>query len=462
MQIDSYFTQQIDVKSIILKQLDNAENTVFVAVAWFTDIKLFKKLVELQKRGVRVEVIITNHEFNHSSRNDYSQIDLNGGYFSMVGNDIKLMHMKFCIIDFNTVISGSANWSNKAFSTNNEEVTIVIDNLQRANEFVSEFKRLKELSSKTDDTKEALTLQEIYKHFKLIKAFLEIGEPHKMQSYIYKLEDHPDVAPILQLLKAADYEKAVDKMNAFEKERTILVDITAIEKQQLLNQINLISFQLESLEVKKADVERVLEQFNHRYILELNPLISKILQLKRKIYKKLERFGFVDENFQKIDEEFHQTNEDYEREKDIDIPELNEDDTRNIKELYRNASKYCHPDSLKCVFEDKEKAAIAFTVLTDAYKNNDIDAVRSIHDDLTSKNPSFNLSAESELEKLRLRFESLKEKYTRLKDELAIILFSEQYKTIIAIEDWDIYFEEQKVQLKVEYQSLEKEYTENE
>ena len=462
MQIDSYFTQQIDVKSIILKQLDNAENTVFVAVAWFTDIKLFKKLVELQKRGVRVEVIITNHEFNHSSRNDYSQIDLNGGYFSMVGNDIKLMHMKFCIIDFNTVISGSANWSNKAFSTNNEEVTIVIDNLQRANEFVSEFKRLKELSSKTDDTKEALTLQEIYKHFKLIKAFLEIGEPHKMQSYIYKLEDHADVAPILQLLKAADYEKAVDKMNAFEKERTILVDITAIEKQQLLNQINLISFQLESLEVKKADVERVLEQFNHRYILELNPLISKILQLKRKIYKKLERFGFVDENFQKIDEEFHQTNEDYEREKDIDIPELNEDDTRNIKELYRNASKYCHPDSLKCVFEDKEKAAIAFTVLTDAYKNNDIDAVRSIHDDLTSKNPSFNLSAESELEKLRLRFESLKEKYTRLKDELAIILFSEQYKTIIAIEDWDIYFEEQKVQLKVEYQSLEKEYTENE
>ena len=73
MQIDSYFTQQIDVKSIILKQLDNAENTVFVAVAWFTDIKLFKKLVELQKRGVRVEVIITNHEFNHNSRNDYIQ-----------------------------------------------------------------------------------------------------------------------------------------------------------------------------------------------------------------------------------------------------------------------------------------------------------------------------------------------------------------------------------------------------
>lgn len=462
MQIDSYFTQQTDVKSIILEHLDKAESTVFVAVAWFTDTKLFKKLVEIQSKGVRVEVIITNHEFNHNSRNDYSQIDTNGGYFSMVGNDIKLMHMKFCIIDFNTVVSGSANWSKKAFSTNNEEVTIVIDNLQRANEFVAEFKRLKELSSKTDDAKEALTLQEIYKHFKLIKAFLDIGEPLKMQPYIYKLEDHPDVAHILDLLKAADYEKAVDKMNAFEKERTVLVDITAIEKQQLLNQINLISFQLESLEVKKADVERVLEQFNHRYILELNPLISKILQLKRKIYKKLERFGFVDENFKNVDEAFHQTNEDYEREKEIIIPNLNEADTRSIKELYRDASKYCHPDSLKCVFDDKNEASVAFTALTDAYKNNDLDAVRSIHDDLTSKNPRFNLSAESELEKLRLRFESLKEKYTRLKDELAITLCSEQYNMIIAIEDWDIYFEEQKTHLKEEYKSLEKEFTEDE
>ncbi|ALM22009.1 hypothetical protein AAT17_12595 [Nonlabens sp. MIC269] len=462
MQIDSYFTQQTDVKSIILEHLDNAETTVFVAVAWFTDTTLFKKLLELQDKGIRVEVIITNHEFNHNSYNDYGKIDENGGYFSMIGNDIKLMHMKFCIIDFNTVISGSANWSKKAFSTNNEEVTIVIDNLQRANEFVTEFKRLKEISSKIDDAKEPLTLQEIYKHFKLIKAFLDIGEANKMQPYIYKLEDHPDIASIVELLKTADYDKAVDEMNAFEKERTILVDITAIEKQQLLNQINLISFQLESLEIKKADVERILEQFNHRYILELNPLISKILQLKRKIYKKLERFGFIDENFKNVDEAFHQTNEDYAREKEINIPDLNETDTRSIKELYREASKYCHPDSLKCVIEDKDEASVAFTALTEAYKSNDIELVRSIHDDLTSKNPSSNISSENELEKLSLRFESLKEKYKRLKNELEIILCSDEYISIIAINDWDLYFKDQKEKLLEEYLSLEKEYTKDE
>lgn len=462
MQIDSYFTQNTDVKSIILDHLDNAEHTVFVAVAWFTDTRLFKKLLEIQTKGIRVEVIITNHEFNHNSYNDYGLIDQNGGYFSMVGNDIKLMHMKFCVIDFNTVISGSANWSKRAFSTHNEEVTIVVDNLQRANEFAEEFKGLKELSDKIDINKEAFTLIEIYKHFKLIKAFIEIGEPQKMQPYIYKLEGHQEVSTIVELLKIAEYDKAVTEMIFFERQNTVLIDITAIEKQQLINQINLISYQLEFLEVKKADVEKLLELFNHRYILELNPLISKILQLKRNIHKKLERFGFVDEEFEKVDEEFHRTNEEYAREIEMELPELNEVEARNIKELYRNASKYCHPDSLKCVFDDKVKAAQVFSVLTDAYKSNNLETVKKIHDDLISQNPSFDLTLESELEKLRLRFESLKEKYTRLKNELEIILCSEEHEMVMSIENWDSYFDEQKIELEKEYQSLVNEYTSNE
>jgi phosphatidylserine/phosphatidylglycerophosphate/cardiolipin synthase-like enzyme len=56
--------------------------------------------------------------------------------------------MKFCVIDYNIVISGSANWSNKAFTVNNEEVTIVIGHQQRANDFITEFERLKLLSGK--------------------------------------------------------------------------------------------------------------------------------------------------------------------------------------------------------------------------------------------------------------------------------------------------------------------------
>ena len=63
MNIDSYFTKQTDVREIILEHLDTATKKVCVAVAWFTETSLFNKLLELQNRGVTVEVIITNHDF---------------------------------------------------------------------------------------------------------------------------------------------------------------------------------------------------------------------------------------------------------------------------------------------------------------------------------------------------------------------------------------------------------------
>jgi phosphatidylserine/phosphatidylglycerophosphate/cardiolipin synthase-like enzyme len=148
MQIQTHFTKDKKVKKIILNHLDAAQSHVCVAVAWFTDRILFEKLIELLDNGVQVELIITNHEFNHKSSNDYRLIEQKGGFFAEIGNDDQLMHMKFCIIDYATVISGSANWTNRAFTVNNEEVTIVEGYSTRANEFITEFERLKILSGK--------------------------------------------------------------------------------------------------------------------------------------------------------------------------------------------------------------------------------------------------------------------------------------------------------------------------
>ena len=59
MQITTYFTKHTDVKKIILELLDSASTQVNVAVAWFTEPKLFNKLIEIQERGVNVELVIT-------------------------------------------------------------------------------------------------------------------------------------------------------------------------------------------------------------------------------------------------------------------------------------------------------------------------------------------------------------------------------------------------------------------
>ena len=461
MQIDSYFTKQIDVRKIILEHLDNASSKVFVAVAWFTDTILFNKLLELQEKGVSVELIITNHKFNTDSRNNYQLIGENG-FFAEIGSDDQLMHMKFCVIDYSVVISGSANWSNRAFTVNNEEVTIVSGNQHRANEFVEEFERLKELSGQIKEYEEALDVSKAFKYFKLIKAFVDLGDTVNIQPYIHKLKLIKELAPITNLLLAGNYDLAFIEIDKFEKSYTQLIDITAIEKSQIASQIKLLSYQIEILEIEKTEIEAQIEQFNHRYIIELNPLISKILALKKKIYEKLKKHGIVDDTYEKIEEEFNQKNKEYQEELEIEIPELNIEDSADLKKMHREAVKLCHPDSSSCIYEDKEEAGKVFGELTNAVKSNDIEKVRYIWNELKQGNPVSDIDKYDELEHLRVKLETLKTKYNYLFNELSLIQESETCQMILKIDDWDTYFDSQKILLEQEHEGLIGKYVKHE
>lgn len=461
MRIKSYFTNQGGVKEIILKELSKAENKVIVAVAWFTDTILFNKLLELQEKGIVVEVIITKHQFNSESKNNYNLLE-EKGFFAELGSDEELMHMKFCIIDFDTVISGSANWSKRAFSVNNEEITIVSGNSQRTNDFIEEFERLKELSGKFRKNEEALDISKALKKFKLIKAFVDLGETAKIQPYIHELKSIKELTLITNLLLAGKYDMAFKEIKQFEKEYTQLIEVSVIQKAQILSQIKLLSYQIETLEIKKTETEALIEQFNHRYIIELNPLISQILALKKKIYEKLKKHGIVDDTYEKIEEEFHKKNKEYQEELKIEIPILNDEETADIKKMHRDAVKLCHPDSPSCIYEDKEEAAKVFNELTNAVKTNNVEQVRFILNELKQGNPILDLDNYDELEHLRVKLETLKSKYNYLFNELSEIKLSETYELISTIVDWNEYFENQKSLLQQELENLNEKFVKNE
>lgn len=462
MQIQTHFTKDKKVKKIILNHLDNAKAHVCVAVAWFTDRPLFDKLIELLDNGIQVEVVITNHEFNHNSSNDYKIIEQKGGFFAYIGNDEKLMHMKFCVIDYDVVISGSANWSNKAFTQNNEEVTIVEGHSQRANDFVDEFERLKQLSGKIQAMQNELDLAKAFKIFDLIKAFVAIGEKQNIRPYIQQLKNIDELKEIIQLLINEEYEIAILEMDKFKKLNTQIIDIKGLELERIKAQIKLISIQIEVLTIQKVETEALIEQFNHRYIIELNPIIGKILALKRKIYEKLHKHGIEDDTYHKIDEEFQRNNQEYQEELKIEIPDLSQEDAQSLKEMYREGSKLCHPDSPACVIEDKNKAAETFDQLTKAYKLKDIKQVKQIVADLKLGKPINDLLKENELEILNAKLASLQVKYDHLVFDLRTMHLSEEFITIKSVKDWDDYFKNQKAQLENQYESLTKEFVKHE
>lgn len=461
MKINTYFTKNRKVKRIILDYLDNASIHVCVAVAWFTDVQLFNKIIELQQRNVEVEVIITNHVFNQSCSNDFNLISENGGFFAEIGNDESLMHMKFCVIDYNIVISGSANWSNKAFSKNNEEVTIVENYPQRSNDFIDEFNRLKELTGKLNKYESELALSDSYKIFDLIKAFINIGDTTTINKYIQDLKSKNEFSNIVGFLVNSDYQNAIKSMNDFVSSHSFLMDVNIIEKQKILYQIQVLSLQIETLIMEKIEAEILIDRYNHRYRIELNPLISKILLIKKKIFEKLRTYGYVNNVYDEFTAEFKRVNEEFELEFNRDLPNLTMEESKFIKEMYREASKLCHPDSANCMINDKNESNLIFRNLTYAYKNNDLNKVKEILTDLKMGN-QIQTNSFNDLDILKAKLLSLKQKYELTLNEVKRIQLSENYKHIISIFDWDLYFKEQKKLLELELEHLNKEYIKNE
>lgn len=142
--ISCYFT---NLEHIVLCELEKAQESIKVAVAWI-NFERYKCIFEtLISRGVRIKILV-NNDRNNQRYKDYIQ------YLNRSGADIRLvnfagiMHHKFCIIDDHLCMFGSFNWTQSANIRNIEDLNIC-DEIVFVNNYLLEFKALWNLS-KTD------------------------------------------------------------------------------------------------------------------------------------------------------------------------------------------------------------------------------------------------------------------------------------------------------------------------
>lgn len=131
-----------EIQDKILKELDNAKVSIWLAMAWFTNEVLFKKLVEKKDQGVDVQLVIFDDGINKKYGVDFTRLDYKPIKKTLYGGT---MHHKFCVIDNQIVITGSYNWTNNAEYRNKENVTIEKDPLQ-ATKYSVEFRNLRNQS----------------------------------------------------------------------------------------------------------------------------------------------------------------------------------------------------------------------------------------------------------------------------------------------------------------------------
>lgn len=139
--MNDLITNGTEIKQRIISEINKANQSIKLAMAYFTDRDIAMAIVEAKNRKIDIDIILSSN-----GQNETVKLMLKGAGISIhafdTGDARGIMHHKFCLIDNKITINGSYNYSLNA-SNNNVENIQISDDLSTYNQFLSEFERLK-------------------------------------------------------------------------------------------------------------------------------------------------------------------------------------------------------------------------------------------------------------------------------------------------------------------------------
>jgi hypothetical protein len=453
MKSQAYFEK---IHKHIENNLITSKVSIRIAVAWFTDPRLFSILCEKAKDGIQVELLMANHEINHDSRINYRELINNGGKIYWIGKEgtyAPLMHNKFCIIDNNILIFGSYNWTQKAKS-NHESITVIEEDYNLILDFNQEFDKIKDKYYNPNaviDWMKIITRLDILVNVIKIEDLEDINyQIDKTNSLIPKNNldvKLNEITTILKLCTKKEFSKAVALIQIFTSEFKKISVYCDPEIPALQLEIRSLEYQISSLSDEKTDIEKSIRSFELKYNEELGRIITNILYYKKVVAEKIADEYKNDPKKRKEYEEAKFDYEDFSKSYHDKLNEpkpfvLNEEKQNELKKNYREATKLCHPDKISD--DQKELATKIFTDLKNAYDNNNLAKVNQILYDLEKGIFKSQGQTINEKEKLYIIKENLILKRRELEELLLSLRNTDIFKKISSIKNWDEYFAEAK------------------
>ena len=135
--IEVYFSPHGGATDAVIRELNKAKSTVLVQAYSFTSTPIAKALLNVHKRGVKVEVILDKSQV--SQRYSSTTFLYNQGIPVKIDAQHAIAHNKIMIIDGETVITGSFNFT-KAAEENNAENLLVIHDKKLAERYTENWK----------------------------------------------------------------------------------------------------------------------------------------------------------------------------------------------------------------------------------------------------------------------------------------------------------------------------------
>ncbi len=131
----------------LISLIDQAKESVFVAMFTWTHPKITEAIIRAHKRGVAVKVVIDQRSGYGVSSKAGQQLKLEGVSIRL-SSGLSLLHHKFVWIDHTTLVNGSANWTRAAFSRNWDYFLILHDLTKIQKAKMERLWRVIELSNK--------------------------------------------------------------------------------------------------------------------------------------------------------------------------------------------------------------------------------------------------------------------------------------------------------------------------
>jgi phosphatidylserine/phosphatidylglycerophosphate/cardiolipin synthase-like enzyme len=146
----AYFTPQDDITAILIKFIDEEHRSIYGAMYMFTDKKVALALVNAQKRGIDVQIILDQISMASFGKGKFLQENNIPVYIHKTEEfnpyTMALMHHKFFIFGSNKdqkalLWTGSWNCTVRATQYNDENV-IVLDDEVVIKSYINQFLRL--------------------------------------------------------------------------------------------------------------------------------------------------------------------------------------------------------------------------------------------------------------------------------------------------------------------------------
>lgn len=300
-------------------------------------------------------------------------------------------------------------------------------------------------------------MKQVLKRLEIIKSSIILEDEETLDLQVQKLMQlsiDDKVKEILFLIHNTDFQKVIPSIDFYIRQFTAVIVYEDEEIQGLKLELKILEKHFLMYSNKVEEYHNIINDFNAKYHKKLGTLISEILVLREEYYE------YMFKNNKAFEYEYYESKKDYENYKDefkkftySNPIELSKQQKKELKRLYKKASRLCHPDILED--DKKEQAEEIFKNLNAAYEQKDINKVSKILEKLIS-GETFIIASDALFDKkiLKNKIDLLREKIDEIKIDIDSLKQNETFVMVSKIDDLYTYFSSMQEELKVEKESI--------